>query len=143
MVSHGRVEILLVQDDPADRLLVRDDFAAHKVANHLEAVSDAATALAYLDGSAPFGAAHVPDLVLLDVNLPGRDGRMVLRRLRSAPETVETPVVLLVDSSAAEQILRSENLPVQGYARKPVDFDCLVSIVRRIRSLGFEVLRSP
>jgi CheY-like chemotaxis protein len=139
-VSHA--ELLLVQDDPAEELLMREEFGDHRLVNRVQVVHDVRGALAYLAGEPPFSRASVPDLVLLDVNLPGRDGRAVLYRLRSRPETMSVPVVLLTDSPAAERILRAEFLPVQGYASKPVDFACLASVIRSLEHLGFEVRRA-
>ncbi|SDT80400.1 response regulator [Actinoplanes derwentensis] len=135
------VEILIVQDDPAEALLMREEFGDHRLVNRVQVVHDAPRALAYLDGDLPFTEPAVPDLVLLDVNLPGRDGRVVLRHLRARPATRNVPVILLTDSPAAERILRAEFLPVQGYATKPVDFACLVAVVRSIETLGFQVWR--
>lgn len=135
--SVGHVELLFAQDDPADTLLMADELALHKVVNRLRVAHDVATALAHLTGTAPADRPGVPGLVLLDLNLPGRDGRTLLRLLRASPATATVPVVLLVDSPAAEQILRAENLPVQGYAAKPVDFERLVAIVKSFDDLGF------
>ncbi|KUL22823.1 response regulator [Actinoplanes awajinensis] len=140
--SAGRIEILLVQDDPADALLLSDDLGIHKVVNKVQVAHDVTTALAYLMGTAPFIRPAVPDLVLLDLNLPGRNGRVLLERLRADPITVAIPVILLVDSPAAEQIVRAQFLPVQGYVVKPVDFDRLALIVRSLDGLGFQFVRT-
>jgi CheY-like chemotaxis protein len=137
------VVFLLVQDDPADEMFTREAFELYKLRNALHAVPSARRALSFLDRAAPYSEAPVPDMVLLDLNLPGADGRLVLRRLRTDPATAEVPVVLLVDSPVAEEILRSEKLPVQGYATKPVDFDSLTDIVRSVPELGFTVSRHP
>ncbi|MEU4690569.1 response regulator [Actinoplanes sp. NPDC023714] len=137
----GGIELLLIQDDPADVLLMSDDFLTNKLTNRVQIASNAAIALAYLAGTTPFTRPGRPDLVLLDLNLPGRDGRVVLRRIRADPATASVPVVLLVDSPAAEEILRAELLPVQGYVVKPVDFDRLVAVVRSLNDLGFQILR--
>jgi CheY-like chemotaxis protein len=139
--SSDDVEILIVQDDPAEALLMREEFGDHRLVNRVQVVHDVPRALAYLDGGLPFTEPVVPDLVLLDVNLPGRDGRVVLRRLRDRPTTRNVPVILLTDSPEAERILRAEYLPVQGYVTKPVDFACLVSVVRSTEALGFQVWR--
>ncbi|SNY25439.1 response regulator [Paractinoplanes atraurantiacus] len=142
-VNNGTaVDILLVQDDPAEALLLADELVTHKVVNKVQAAYDAPTALAYLNGTSPFGRPGTPDLVLLDVKLPGRDGRVILDRLRTLPAAQEVPVILLTDSPEAERILRQEQLPVQGYVAKPVDFACLMTIVRSIDSLGLQVLKS-
>ncbi|WP_229075850.1 response regulator [Actinoplanes sp. DH11] len=130
------VEILVVQDDPAEALLMHAEFDDHRLVNRVHVAHDVRRALAHLAAGPP-----IPDVVLLDVNLPGRDGREVLRHLRSRADTRNVPVVLLTDSPVAERILRTEMLPVQGYAAKPVDFPCLVSVVRSLEVLGFEVWR--
>jgi CheY-like chemotaxis protein len=135
------VDFLLVQDDPVDNLLMREEFAANKVVNRVHAATDARAALAYLDGVPPFGGRQVPDVVLLDLHLPGGGGEAVLGRLRTDTATAHVPVILLVDSPVAEQIARSRGLPVQGYARKPVDFAGLTAIVCSVPGLGFAVHR--
>jgi CheY-like chemotaxis protein len=141
-MDHGvPVQFLLVQDDPADELFTREAFDMHKLRNALHAVPNAGRALSFLDRSGPYADAPVPDVVLLDLNLPGTDGRQVLRRLRSDPITAEVPVVLLVDSPIAEEILRTEDLPVQGYAIRPIGFARLTDIVRALPKLGFMVTR--
>jgi CheY-like chemotaxis protein len=136
-------EILVVQDDPAEALLMREEFGDHHLANRVQVAHDVARAVAYLDGTPPFNRPAIPDLVLLDVNLPGRDGRVVLRHLRARPQTRAVPVILLTDSPEAERILQAEFLPVQGYATKPIDFARLVTVVKAIEELGFQVWRSP
>jgi CheY-like chemotaxis protein len=142
MTSDGRpAEFLLVQDDVADELFLREILETHSVVNPLHAVRDVRTACAYLDGSPPYSTPSVPDLILLDLNLPGRDGRAFLTKVRADPITAGTPVVLLTDSPVAELILRGQGLPVQGYARKPVDFEALAQIVRSQGALGFQVRR--
>lgn len=137
----GPVEILVVQDDPAEALLMREEFGERRLVNRVHVAFDVPRALAYLNGEPPFSRPAVPDVVLLDVNLPGRDGRTVLKRLRARPETATVPVILLTDSPEGERILRAEFLPVQGYAAKPVDFACLVSVVKSLESLSFQVWR--
>lgn len=148
-MSHGAprwdgarpIEFLLVQDDPVDEMLLRDDFEAHKVVNMVHCVHDVPTAIAFLNGNAPFARPHLPDVVLLDLHLPGHGGHAVLQQLRSTPATADVPVILLVDSLAAELILRSRGLPVQGYATRPVDFACLVGVVKSLPDIEFEISR--
>ncbi|WP_203789824.1 response regulator [Paractinoplanes rishiriensis] len=135
------MNFLVVQDDPVDQLLMREDLATHKVVNRVYTAPDARTALAYLDGVPPYGGVGTPDVVLLDPHLPRDGGDVVLERLRTDAATVHVPVILLVDSPAAEQIVRSRGLPVQGYAQKPVDFAALAGVVRSVVGLGFAVHR--
>lgn len=141
MVHDGSVRFLLLQDDPADAVLTRESFDLHKLRNDLHVVPNVRQAVSFLDRNGPDAEIPGPDVVLLDLNLPGADGRQVLRRLRNDEATGDVPVVLLVDSPVAEEILRSEGLPVQGYAVKPVGFSCLADIVRTMPNLGFAVMR--
>ena len=142
MTGDGRpAEFLLVQDDVAEELFLRDVLETHSVVNRLHAVRDVPAACAYLDGAPPYRTPSIPDLILLDLNLPGRDGRAFLARVRADAMTAGIPVVLLTDSPAAEQILRGQGLPVQGYVRKPVDFEALAEIIRSQKALGFQVRR--
>ncbi|MEV4703137.1 response regulator [Actinoplanes sp. NPDC049316] len=142
-MSPATVEFLLVQDDPAEELYLRETWETHKVLNRVHAVHDARRALAFLRREPPYEAAPAPDVVLLDLSLPGHDGRYLLRWLRDHPPTRELPVIVLVDSPAAERIVRREALPVQGYAAKPVDFTCLAGIVRALESTAFCVVTRP
>ncbi|MEU4214187.1 response regulator [Actinoplanes sp. NPDC026623] len=140
-MSGQTVEFLLVQDDAAEETYLRETWDVHKVISPVHAVRDARQARAYLDREPPYEDARTPDVVLLDLHLPGHDGRQFLRQLRARPDTAGTPVVVLVDSSAAEHIIRAELLPVHGYATKPVDFACLTDIVRNLESTAFMVHR--
>jgi len=135
-MTDGRpAEFLLVQDDLADELFLRETLESHRVVNAVHAVRSVPAAYAYLARSAP-------DLILLDLNLPGHDGRAFLAQLRADPVTAALPVILLTDSPVAEHILRGQVLPVQGYARKPIDFGILDEIVRSQAGLGFQVRRA-
>jgi CheY-like chemotaxis protein len=142
MTDGELVEFLVVQDDPADVVISRESFQAHGIVNQPRVAGTVDAALAYLRAPGPSGQTARPDVVVLDVNLPGRDGRHLLRLLRADPLTAEVPVVLLVDSPVGELILRGENLPVQGYTSKPFDFDSLVRVVRSLRHLGFSIDRA-
>jgi CheY-like chemotaxis protein len=135
------VEFLLVQDDAVDEIYTREALQAYKVVNRVHAVRDVRQAMAFLDRESPYGDAPVPDIVLLDLNLPGHDGRHLLRHLRTRADTAEVPVMVLVDSPAAERIARREHLPVQGYLLKPVDFSCLATVVQAMPPMAFLVLR--
>jgi CheY-like chemotaxis protein len=135
-------DFLIVQDDPADEMFVRDALDLHKVCNRVYVVPSARRAIAFIERAAPYSDVPVPDVVLLDLNLPGVNGRQFLRYLRTGERTADIPILLLVDSPAAEQILRAEELPVQGYAIKPIDFGRLAGIVRQVPRLAFTVLRS-
>ncbi|WP_212990792.1 response regulator [Actinoplanes auranticolor] len=140
LTGASTVEFLLVQDDPAEELFTRETFETYKVLNRVHTVHTVAQAQAFLRRDAPYAHVPEPDVILLDLNLPGRDGRHLLRHLREH-SAATVPVILLVDSPVAEGILRREDLPVQGYATKPVDLACLSSVVRSLDSIAFVVLR--
>ncbi|MEV6930513.1 response regulator [Dactylosporangium sp. NPDC051485] len=135
------IEILLVEDDPGDVLITREAFADHKVRNRLTVCSDGAEALRLLRREGRYAAAARPDIILLDLNLPGVDGRTVLAEVRADPDLSRIPVVVLTASSAEEDYLRSHELMVDTYIAKPVDFAGLMHVVRRIEAFHISVRR--
>lgn len=137
------IEVLLVEDDPGDVLMTREALADHKVNNRLNVVSDGEEAIAYLRRQGRFSDAVRPDLVLLDLNLPRRDGREVLAEIKNDEDLHQIPVVVLTTSSADEDILRSYQLHANAYVTKPVDFDRFISIVRRIDDFFVSVVKLP
>lgn len=143
LVESLPIEVLLVEDDPGDVLMTREAFEEHKVSNRLRVVSDGAEALAYLRRQAPYENAARPDLVLLDLNLPKRDGREVLSEIKADDELCRIPVVVLTTSQADEDILRSYQLHANAYVTKPVDFDRFVAVVRQIDEFFISVVKLP
>ncbi|MCK9875583.1 response regulator [Frankia sp. Ag45/Mut15] len=137
------VEVLLVEDDPGDVLMTREAFADHKLRNHLNVVSDGVEALAYLRGEGEYAGAPRPDLILLDLNLPRRDGREVLREVKADERLRRIPIVVLTTSEAEEDVLRSYDLHANAYITKPVDFDRFVAVVRHIDDFFVTVARLP
>lgn len=136
------IHILLVEDDPGDVLLTREAFADHKVRNRLTVCTDGRDALAYLGGRGRYAGAPTPDLILLDLNLPGGvDGRDVLTGLARDPALRDIPVVVLTNSLAERDILRARQLSVADYVCKPVDFARLVEVVQLIERLALVVVR--
>ncbi|GAA2379487.1 response regulator [Dactylosporangium salmoneum] len=136
------IEILLVEDDPGDVLITREAFADHKLSNRLTVCSDGADALRLLRREGPYAAAPRPDIILLDLNLPGVDGRTVLAEVRADPDLSRIPVVVLTASTAEEDYLRSHRLMVDTYIAKPVDFAGLMHVVRRIEAFHVSVRRA-
>lgn len=136
------IDILLIEDDPGDVWLTREAFAEHKLRNRLVVHGDGAEALRYLRESATTGAA-LPDLILLDLNLPGLDGRDVLTELTGDPRLSVIPIVVLTNSLAESDILRARRLRVADYVCKPLDFDRLVDVVKAVEGLAFTVVRLP
>jgi len=137
------IEVLLVEDDPGDVLMTREAFEEHKLRNRLSVVSDGDEALAYLRQEGIHRDAPRPDLILLDLNLPRRDGREVLSEIKSDPELRRIPVVVLTTSQADEDILRSYQLHANAYVTKPVDFERFVSVVKQIDEFFVSVVKLP
>jgi len=137
------IQILLVEDDPGDVLITREAFAENKVRNRLDVVSDGESALAYLRHEAGFTGTPRPDLILLDLNLPRKDGHEVLAEIKSDPGLQRIPVVVLTTSDAEEDILRSYDLHANAYVTKPVDFSRFLEVVRQIDEFFVTVVKLP
>ncbi|GIF96348.1 response regulator [Catellatospora citrea] len=137
------IEVLLVEDDPGDVLMTREAFEEYKMRNTLRVVSDGVEALAYLRKEGEFAEANTPDLILLDLNLPRRDGREVLREIKNDPDLCRIPVVVLTTSQAEEDVLRSYQLHANAYVAKPVDFERFISVVKQIDDFFVSVVRLP
>ncbi|MGF7238841.1 MAG: response regulator [Frankia sp.] len=137
------IEVLLVEDDPGDVLMTREAFADHKVKNNLHVVSDGVEALSFLRGEGEFSDAPRPDLILLDLNLPRKDGRDVLAEVKTDEGLRRIPVVVLTTSEAEEDVLRSYDLHANAYITKPVDFERFVDVVRHIDDFFVSVVRLP
>ncbi|MFF3864527.1 response regulator [Micromonospora sp. NPDC020750] len=137
------IEVLLVEDDPGDVLMTQEAFEEHKLRNRLTVVSDGDEALAYLRREGQFADAVAPDLILLDLNLPRRDGREVLEEIKRDEQLCRIPVVVLTTSQADEDILRSYQLHANAYVTKPVDFEQFISVVRQIDEFFVSVVKLP
>jgi CheY-like chemotaxis protein len=133
------IVILLVEDDPGDVVLVREAFDHDKVRNELRVASDGVYALEQLrDAERP-----VPDLILLDLNLPRMDGRELLEKIREDPRLTRIPVVVLTTSDAEADILRSYELHANAYVTKPVDLNRFLKVVREIDNFFVTVVKLP
>jgi CheY-like chemotaxis protein len=137
------IEVLLVEDDPGDVLLIREAFDYNKVHNNLNVVNDGEQALAYLRREGEHAGSQRPDLILLDLNLPRKDGREVLAEVKADAELRTIPVVVLTTSEAEEDVLKSYQLHANAYVTKPVDFERFVAIVRQIDDFFVSVVRLP
>jgi len=137
------IDILLVEDDPGDVLMTREALEHHKVRNTLHVVSDGVEAIGFLRREAPYDGVPTPGLILLDLNLPRRNGQEVLAEIKQDPELRQIPVVVLTTSKADEDILRSYNLHANAYITKPVDFDRFVEVVRKIDDFFLTVVTLP
>ena len=137
------IEILLVEDSPGDVLLTRERLKDAKVLNHLSVVGDGEEAMAFLRRDAPHADAPRPDLILLDLNLPKKDGREVLAEIKSDSQLRRIPVVVLTTSAAEQDILRSYDLHANCYITKPVDLDQWISVVNSIENFWLTIVKLP
>ena len=136
------INVLLVEDDPGDVLMTREAFDEY-LHNRLDVVTDGAAALAYLRKEPPYADVPRPDLMLLDLNLPRRDGRQVLQEVKGDPDLRHIPVIVLTTSQAEEDVLRSYQLHANAYVTKPVDFDRFIEVVRQIDEFFVSVVKLP
>jgi CheY-like chemotaxis protein len=137
------IDILLVEDDEGDVLMTREAFEHHKIRNRLHVVNDGEKALKFLRQEDEYADAPRPGLVLLDLNLPRKDGREVLAELKADPALRVIPVVVLTTSDAEEDILRSYSLHANAYVSKPVDFSQFVEVIRQIDEFFVTVVKLP
>jgi CheY-like chemotaxis protein len=137
------IEILLVEDNPGDVELTANALRVGKVANRMNVVEDGESAMAFLRRHGDYAAAPFPDVVLLDLNLPRKDGREVLAEIKSDPALKHIPVIILTTSQAEEDILRAYNLAANCYITKPVDLDQFTKVVQAIEDFWFTVVKLP
>ena len=142
-VTQNVIDVLLVEDDPGDVLMTREAFEQHKVVNTLHVVSDGVEATKFLRRQDEYADAPRPGLILLDLNLPRKDGREVLADIKSDPDLLDIPIVVLTTSAADEDILRSYKLHANAYVTKPVDFNRFVDVVRQIDHFFVSVVSLP
>ncbi len=136
------INVLLVEDDPGDVLMTREAFEEY-LHNRLDVVGDGAEALAYLRREAPFADVPRPDLILLDLNLPKRDGREVLQEVKNDPDLRHITVIVLTTSQAEEDVLRGYQLHANAYVTKPVDFEGFIEAIKQIDHFFVSVVQLP
>lgn len=137
------VEILLVEDNPGDARLTQEALKEGKIRNNLHHAKDGVEALQFLRREGPHANAPTPDIVLLDLNLPKKDGRQVLAEMKADDALKTIPVVVLTTSEAEQDILRSYALHANCYVTKPVDLEKFISIVRAIENFWLAVVKLP
>jgi two-component system, chemotaxis family, response regulator Rcp1 len=137
------IEVLLVEDSPGDVRLTREAFKDAKVHINLHIASDGAEAMAFLGREGQHANAPRPDLILLDLNLPKKDGREVLEEIKESPALKCIPVVILTTSASEEDILRSYTLHANCYITKPVDLDGFLKVVKSIDNFWLTVVKLP
>jgi chemotaxis family two-component system response regulator Rcp1 len=137
------VEILLVEDSPSDTELTLEALSEGKVRNHLSVVEDGVQAMDFLHRRGAFTLAPRPDLIMLDLNLPRKDGREVLAEIKADPVLKSIPVVVLTTSKAEQDVLRAYNLHANCYITKPVDFQQFLRVVQSIESFWVLIVMLP
>ncbi|HEY2639990.1 MAG TPA: response regulator [Streptosporangiaceae bacterium] len=137
------VDVLLVEDDPGDVLMTREAFEHYRIRNELHVVGDGEQAMHFLRRAGDYADAPRPGLILLDLNLPRRNGHEVLAELKSDPDLLSIPVVVLTTSQAEEDILRSYSLHANAYISKPVDFERFIDVVRQIDDFFLTLVKLP
>jgi two-component system, chemotaxis family, response regulator Rcp1 len=143
MRNGNPLEILLVEDNPADVRLTKEAFREGKILNNLVVARDGVEALDVLNGRGKFAGVPRPDLILLDLNLPRKDGREVLAEIKSDPSLMRIPVVVLTTSRAESDILKTYNLHANCYVVKPVDLDQFISVVKSIDNFWLAAVTLP
>jgi chemotaxis family two-component system response regulator Rcp1 len=137
------IEILLVEDSPADILLTREAFQESRIVNTIHVAEDGIQAMDFLYKRGEYASSPRPDLILLDLNLPRKNGREVLAEIKADPDLRKIPIVVLTTSSADEDILKAYDLNANCYVVKPVGFDNFMQAMQSIRHFWFSVVTLP
>jgi CheY-like chemotaxis protein len=137
------VEILLVEDNPGDARLAKEALKDAKVRNNLHWVEDGVEAMTFLHRQGKYADAPRPDVILLDLNLPKKDGREVLAEVKEDGDLRRIPVVILTVSDAEEDIIKTYNLHANCYIRKPLDLDRFIEVVKCINEFWLTIVRLP
>ena len=143
MLDPPTIKVLLVEDNPGDVRLTREALSDAKVAHRLTVARDGLEALAALRREGRFANAPRPDIILLDLNLPRKDGRAVLAEIKKDPDLRRIPVVVLTTSKAEEDVLRSYDLHANCYIPKPLDLEQFITVVKSIEDFWFTVAKLP
>lgn len=143
MKTMNQIDILLVEDSPADVLITREAFAEFKIVNTLHVVEDGVEAMAFLNQDGKYASAPRPDLILLDLNLPRKNGREVLAEIKADPRFKSIPVVILTTSHSEKDVLHAYDQHANCYIVKPVGFDNFVEAMKSIHQFWFSVVTLP
>ncbi len=137
------VEILLVEDNPGDARLAKEALKEAKVRNSLHWVEDGVEAMTFLRRQGKYADAPRPDVILLDLNLPKKDGREVLAEIKEDGDLKRIPVVVLTVSDAEEDIIKTYNLHANCYIRKPLDLDRFIEVVKSVNEFWLTIVSLP
>lgn len=140
------ITVLMAEDDPEDRMLTKEAFQEARLANELRFVEDGEELMDYLRGEGKYAqpdSAPRPGLILLDLNMPKKDGREALKEIKSDHELRQIPITVLTTSEAEEDIYRSYDMGVNSYITKPVTFEGLVDVMKTLKKYWFEIVELP
>ena len=137
------INILLVEDNPADARLIDEVFKDTNVKNKLHVVKDGVEAMDFLNKMNEYSDAPQPDIILLDLNLPRKDGREVLKEVKKNEDLKSIPIVILTTSSAKEDVIKTYNNHANCYITKPVDFDQFLMVINAIEDFWLKVVKLP
>jgi len=137
------IEILLIEDNPGDVRLTQEALKEGKLRNNLSSVDDGAKAMEYLYRRGPYAQAPRPDLILLDLNLPKKDGREVLAEIKGDPSLRSIPVVVLTTSQAEEDVIRAYDLHVNCYITKPIDLMQFLCVIKTMEEFWLTIVKLP
>ena len=143
MAEREPVEILLAEDNPGDVKLTRKALEKGRLANNLHVVNDGVETMEFLRGEGEYEGRPRPDLVLLDLNMPRKDGREVLEEIKEHRKLKRIPVVVLTSSEAEEDVIRSYDLHANAYLTKPADFDGFIDVVGTLEEFWLQVVKLP
>jgi CheY-like chemotaxis protein len=143
MSEREPVEILLAEDNPGDVKLTRKALEKGRLANNLHVVNDGVETMQFLRGEGPYTETPRPDLVLLDLNMPRKDGREVLEEIKDSEDLKRIPVVVLTSSEAEEDVIKSYERHANAYLTKPVDFDGFIDVVSTLEEFWLQVVKLP
>jgi chemotaxis family two-component system response regulator Rcp1 len=142
-VEMKAVEILLVEDNPVDVLITQEALKDARVCNRLSVVEDGEEAMEFMHRKGKYAGAALPDLILLDLNLPKKDGREVLEEVKEDPRLKHIPIVILTTSEAEEDILKSYRLHCNCFVTKPVDVKQFTAVIKSIEGFWFKIVKLP
>ena len=137
------VEILLIEDNPEDIRLIQDTLKNGKVLNHMQVVKDGVEAMVFLKGKEPHANRQRPDLILLDLNIPKKDGREVLQDIKQDPDLRRIPVVILTISMDQQDVFKSYELHANAYITKPMDLDGFLQVVKMLEGFWLSIVTVP
>lgn len=142
-ITLNTIDILIVEDNKGDARLIKEVLNENKLFNSLYFVNDGVEAMEFLHATGKYEEAPKPDLIILDLNLPRKDGREVLSEIKSDPHLKHIPVVIMTISQAEEDILKSYNLHANCYVTKPIDLNQFIKVVKSIENFWFSVVKLP